>query len=86
MTLDEELVPGESDDVHFLSKIKEACGCEVPDSLKATMMNVIEDHCKSCLSPIPIDLVSLGSLPGDFKKLFSKLMNNVYSFKQNSGN
>jgi hypothetical protein len=28
--------------------------------------------------------VSLGSLPGDFKKLFTKLMNHVYSFKQNS--
>jgi hypothetical protein len=55
MTLDEESVPEEYDDVDFLSKLEEACGCEVPDSLKATVMNVIEDHCKSCISPIAID-------------------------------
>ncbi|CAD6202770.1 unnamed protein product [Miscanthus lutarioriparius] len=39
---------------------------------------------KGCLPCIPIDLVSLGALPDDLKTIFSKLMTQVYSFKQKS--
>lgn len=67
-----------------MSKLEEACGCDVPDVLKATVISVIEDHCNSCLSPIAIDLISLGDLPEDFKLLFSELMKHVYSMKSNS--
>lgn len=67
----------ESNDAQFLYKLEEACGCDVPDDLKTTVLIVIEDHCKSCLSPIPIDLVALGGLHDDFKKLFNKLMYHV---------
>lgn len=74
----------ESDDARFLSKLEEACGCDVPDDLKAIVLSVIEDHCKSCLSPIPIDLVALGALPNDFNNLFNKLMRHVYSLKSKS--
>lgn len=84
MTVDEESVPQASDDGDFCAKLEEACGCKVPECLQATVLNVIEDHCKSCISPIPIDLVSLAALPADFKKLFSKLMNHVYGLKYNS--
>ncbi|OQU92436.1 hypothetical protein SORBI_3001G343766 [Sorghum bicolor] len=73
-----------SDGAEFLTKLEEACGCHVPDSLKASLLEVIEDHCNSCLPSIPIDLVSLGALPVELKTMFSKLMNHVYSFKQNS--
>ena len=59
-------------------------GCDVPNNLKASLLNVIEEHCKGCLPCIPIDLVSLGALPDDLKTMFSKLMNHVYSFKQKS--
>lgn len=48
------------------------------------MLSVLEEHCKSSLSAIPIDLVSLGDLPDDFKKLFTKLMAHVYSLKSKS--
>ena len=84
MSVDPESIREEFNDVDFLSKLEQACGCEVPDSLKCSVLNVVEDHCKSCISPIPVDLVSLGALPDDLKKLFSKLMNHVYSFKQKS--
>jgi molybdopterin-biosynthesis enzyme MoeA-like protein len=67
-----------------LKKLEEACGCDVPDDLKAIVLSVIEDHCKSCLSPISIDVVSLGTLPDEFKKLFNKLMQHVYSLKSKS--
>ncbi|OQU85390.1 hypothetical protein SORBI_3004G230700 [Sorghum bicolor] len=77
-------VVDDSDDVQFLKKLEEACGCDVPDDLKAIVLSVIEDHCKSCLSPISIDVVSLGTLPDEFKKLFNKLMQHVYSLKSKS--
>jgi hypothetical protein len=64
-----------------LSKLEEVCGCDVPDILKAGVVSLIEHHCKSCLSLIPIDLVSLGDLPNDFKTLFTKLMAHVYGLK-----
>ena len=70
-----------SDDLQFLSKLEEVCGYNVTDILKASVVSMIEDHCKSCLSPIHIDLVSLGDLPGDFKTLFTKLMAHVYGLK-----
>lgn len=84
MTAQKESACQESDDAMFLSNLDEACGCNVPDSLKASVLNVIESHCKSCLSPIPIDLVSLGDLPNDFKTIFTKLMSLVCSFKYQS--
>jgi len=70
------------DGAEFLTKLEEACGCHVRDSLKASLLKVIEDHCNHCLPSIPIDLVSLGALPVELKTMFSKLMNHVYSFKQ----
>ena len=84
MTSQQESVSEASDVAEFLSKLEAACGCDVPDSLKASLLNVIEEHCKGCLPCIPIDLVSLGALPDDLKTMFSKLMNHVYSFKQKS--
>ncbi|CAD6225644.1 unnamed protein product [Miscanthus lutarioriparius] len=74
----------DSDVADFLFKLEQACGCDVPDSLKSSILNVIEEHCKTCVPPIPIDLFSLGGLSDDLKKLFSKLMNHVYSFKEKS--
>lgn len=73
-----------SDGADFLTKLEAACGCHVPDSLKASLLNVIEDHCNGCRPSIPVDLVSLGALHGELKIMFSKLMNHVYSFKRNS--
>jgi hypothetical protein len=67
-----------------LSKFKEVCGCDVLDILKASVVSVIEDHGKSCLYLIYIDLVSLGDLPNDFKTLFTKLMVHVYGLKSKS--
>ena len=84
MTSQQESVPEASDVAEFLSKLEAACGCDVPDSLKASLLNVIEEHCKGCLPCIHVDLVSLGALPDDLKTMFFKLMNHVYSFKQNS--
>ena len=84
MTSHQESVSEASDVAEFLSKLEATCGCDAPDSLKASLLNVIEEHCKGCLPCIPIDLVSLGALPDDLKTMFSKLMNHVYSFKQKS--
>jgi hypothetical protein len=67
-----------------LSNFKEVCGCDVLDILKASVVSVIEDHGKSCLYLIYIDLVSLGDLPNDFKTLFTKLMVHVYGLKSKS--
>ena len=84
MTSQQESVSEASDVAEFLSKLEAACGCDVPDSLKASLLNVIEEHCKGCLPCIHVDLVSLGALPDDLKTIFSKLMTQVYSFKQKS--
>jgi hypothetical protein len=67
-----------------LSKLEEVCCCDVPDILKVRVVSLIEDHCKSCFSPIPIDLASLGDLPDDFKTLFMKLMAHVFGLKSKS--
>ncbi|CAD6229334.1 unnamed protein product [Miscanthus lutarioriparius] len=83
-TSQQESVSEASDVAEFLSKLEADCGCDVPDSLKASLSNVIEEHCKGCLPYIPVDLVSLGALHDDLKTMFSKLMNHVYSFKQKS--
>ena len=49
MTSHQESVSEASDVAEFLSKLEAACGCDVPDSLKASLLNVNEEHCKGCL-------------------------------------
>jgi len=84
LTSQQESISEASDVAEFLSKLEVACGCDVPSSLKASLLNVIEEHCKGCFPCIPVDLVSLGALSDDLKTMFFKLMNHVYSFKQKS--
>ncbi|CAD6259309.1 unnamed protein product [Miscanthus lutarioriparius] len=59
-----------SDDLPLLSKLEEVCGCDVPDILKASVVSLIEDHCKSCVSPIPDDLLKSRDLVLKVLKLF----------------
>jgi hypothetical protein len=62
-------------DVAFCKQLEEAAGCNLPDSLKVKISELVLKHCHMSSLYVNLDLPFVASLPTDIKLLLGKLMN-----------
>ncbi|TVU07143.1 hypothetical protein EJB05_47185, partial [Eragrostis curvula] len=58
----------------YLEKLDIASGCKLPQTLKVSIYELIENHSINSSISVNMNLASISSLPGDMKVMFTKLM------------
>ncbi|RCV11882.1 hypothetical protein SETIT_2G222300v2, partial [Setaria italica] len=62
-------------DEDFCKQLEEVAGCTIPHSLKVKISVLVQKHCLMSGLSINLDLTSLGNVPDDLKRLFTKILN-----------
>nr|TKW33395.1 hypothetical protein SEVIR_2G232200v2 [Setaria viridis] len=62
-------------DEDFCKQLEEVAGCTIPHSLKVKISVLVQKHCLMSVLSINLDLTSLGNVPDDLKRLFTKILN-----------